>query len=296
MRTDDIRSLFLRFFSQRGHTVCPSDSLVPANDPSLLFTGAGMNQFKPYFLGQRRLNFRRATSSQKCLRTGDLDLVGRTASHHTFFEMLGNFSFGDYFKREVIEWAWEFFTKELNLPSARLGVSVFETDDEAYDIWRKNIGLTPDRIVRLGEASNYWPANAPSQGPDGPCGPCSEIFYDMGKEHGCGQPDCTFGCSCNRFVEVWNLVFMQYERKSDGTLEPLPQKNIDTGMGLERLAAVMQGVSTNFHIDTFSSIIAAITDCGGPPYAEHSESGARMRRIADHVRAAAFLLADGVKP
>lgn len=296
MKTDEIRERFLRFFTQRGHTLVPSDLLVPTNDPTLLFTGAGMNQFKPLFLGLGKAPYTRATSCQKCFRTADLDLVGRTAAHQTFFEMLGNFSFGDYFKREAIEWAWEFFTRDLNLPQERLGVSVFEKDDEAFEIWSKHIGLPVQRILRLGEDTNFWPANAPSQGPDGPCGPCSEIYYDLGKEHGCGLPNCNFGCNCNRYVEVWNLVFMEFERKGEGTLIPLPKKNIDTGMGLERLAAVLQNVSTTFHIDIIFPILEAITDCGGPKYEANSETGARMRRIADHVRAATFLLADGVKP
>ena len=237
MKADEIRDRFLRFFEERGHKIYPSDSLVPANDPSLLFTGAGMNQFKEEFLGRVKGPTRAATC-QKCLRTGDLENVGKTPDHHTFFEMLGNFSFGDYFKKEAIEWAWEFLTKELGLKEKDLWVSVYKDDSEAYNIWKNEIKIPEKKILKLGEKDNFWPASAPSKGPNGPCGPCSEIFY--------GGPDG---------VEVWNLVFTQFDRKDHGKLDPLPGKNIDTGMGLERITRVMQGKKTNFEIDSFEPII-----------------------------------------
>ncbi|NQV04018.1 MAG: alanine--tRNA ligase, partial [Candidatus Omnitrophica bacterium] len=232
MKVDEIRDRFLRFFKERGHKVYPSDSLVPANDPTLLFTGAGMNQFKEEFMGRVK-GAKRAVTCQKCLRTGDLENVGKTPDHHTFFEMLGNFSFGDYFKKEAIEWAWEFLTKELGLKESDLWVSVYKDDDEAYKIWKDNIKVPSERILKLDAKDNFWPADAPSEGPNGPCGPCSEIFY--------GGPDG---------VEVWNLVFTQFDRHDGGRLEPLPNKNIDTGMGIERIARVMQGKDTNFQIDS----------------------------------------------
>ncbi len=245
MQTNEIREKFLEFFRGCGHTICPSDVLVPKWDPTVLFTPAGMNPFKDHFLGKVKLEFTRATSCQKCLRTGDIENVGRTAYHHTFFEMLGNFSFGDYFKREAIHWAWEFLTGPgwLGIDPDRLKVSVYLDDDEAAEIWHQEIGLPTDRIARLGEHDNFWPAGAPSEGPDGVCGPCSEIFYVP--DHG---PEC----------EIWNLVFTQFNRSGDppDNLEPLPSKNIDTGMGLERIAATMQGVDTNFHIDILRPIVA----------------------------------------
>ena len=296
MRLDEIRERYLEFFKKRGHTHYPSDSLVPSNDPSLLFTGAGMNQFKDMFLGRGTLPFKRATTSQKCLRTGDLDKVGRTSGHHTFFEMLGNFSFGDYFKRDAIQWAWEFVTREMAMPPERLFVSVYEDDDEAFDLWKDGIGLPEARISRLGEADNFWPASAPSQGPNGPCGPCSEIYYDFGPQYGCGSPDCGITCSCNRYVEIWNLVFTQFDRQSDGSLPPLPQKNIDTGAGLERFAAVMQGVHSNFDTDVFKAIIAAECMLLGLSYVPGTEQASRLRRISDHVRALAFCIADNALP
>ncbi len=238
MKTDELREKYLAFFESKGHKRQASDVLVPTWDPSVLFTPAGMNQFKDHFLGKVKLEFTRATTCQKCLRTGDIDNVGRTAYHHTFFEMLGNFSFGDYFKREAINWAWEFLTdkKWLGLPADQLTVTVYTDDDEAAGIWAKDVGLTVDRIERCGEDENFWPANAPSQGPDGVCGPCSEIYY-----HPQGS----------KSVEIWNLVFTQFNRVGDppNNLRPLPSKNIDTGMGLERTAATLQGVPTNYHID-----------------------------------------------
>ena len=292
MKTDAIRQAFLEFFKSKAHTIVPSDSLVPKDDPTLLFTGAGMNQFKEKFLG-RNVTYKRATSSQKCLRTGDLENVGRTSGHHTFFEMLGNFSFGDYFKKEAIAWAWEFLVHSLELRVDRLWVSVYKDDDEAYNIWKDVIKVPKDKIIKFGEKENFWPSEAPTKGPNGPCGPCSEIFYDYGKDVGCGKRGCTPDCDCGRFVEVWNLVFTQFDRQSDGSLKPLPSKNIDTGMGLERIASVMQGVKTNFEIDVFKPIIKAIE---GVASSQGPGSRPRINAIADHIRAVTFCIADGVMP
>jgi alanyl-tRNA synthetase len=304
MKTDEIRRLYLDFFKSKAHVEVASDSLVPKDDPTLLFTGAGMNQFKEKFLG-RNLTYRRATSSQKCLRTGDLENVGRTPRHHTFFEMLGNFSFGDYFKREAIGWAWEFLVERLRLKVDRLWVSVYKDDDEAYGIWRDDIKVPAEKIVKFGSRENFWPSEAPAKGPNGPCGPCSEIYYDYGKEVGCGKPDCTPECDCGRFVEVWNLVFTQFDRQPDGGLKNLPNKNIDTGMGLERLASVIQGVNTNFEIDIFVPIVKAIESYGGVRKATSEVGGrgsaqgaarSRVNAIADHIRAVTFCISDGVMP
>ncbi|MDO8525150.1 MAG: alanine--tRNA ligase [Candidatus Omnitrophota bacterium] len=308
MKTDEIRQSFLEFFKSKGHTIVPSDSLVPKDDPTLLFTGAGMNQFKEKFLG-RNITYRRATSSQKCLRTGDLNNVGKTSGHHTFFEMLGNFSFGDYFKKEAIRWAWEYFTEVLKIDPDRLWASVYKDDSEAYAIWRNVIKIPERKIMKFGEKDNFWPSEAPSKGPNGPCGPCSEIFYDYGKDVGCREPTCDPSCDCGRFVEVWNMVFTQFDRRSDGTLNPLPNKNIDTGMGLERLASVMQGVNSNFEIDLFVPIAEAIESslreaAGGEAISESKIASASPRNdvrskinaIADHIRAVTFCIADGVMP
>jgi alanyl-tRNA synthetase len=297
MKCDELRSLFLDFFKNKNHKIYPSDSLVPSSkDPSLLFTGAGMNQFKNYFLGSVQPPSPRATSSQKCLRTVDIERVGRTPAHHTFFEMLGNFSFGDYFKREAIHFAWEFLIQKLHLQPERLSVSVYEDDDEAYNIWHDEIGLADHKIYRFGEDNNFWPANAPTDGPNGPCGPCSEIFYDFGEKLGCGSPTCAIDCGCNRFVEIWNLVFMEFERQDKGVLVPLKKKNIDTGMGLERISAVIQGVVSNFETDLFRALISRISDIVKVGYNSSSEEGTRLKRIADHSRALTFLVADGVLP
>ncbi|MDD5137038.1 MAG: alanine--tRNA ligase, partial [Candidatus Omnitrophica bacterium] len=294
MKTDDIRKSYLEFFKSKGHTIVPSDSLVPKDDPTLLFTGAGMNQFKEKFLG-RNVTYRRATSSQKCLRTGDLDNVGRTSGHHTFFEMLGNFSFGDYFKKEAIEWAWEYFTKVLKIDPERLWASVYKDDEEAYGIWKDVIKIPEKKIMKFGEKDNFWPSEAPTKGPNGPCGPCSEVFYDYGKDVGCKKPGCNPECNCGRFVEVWNMVFTQYDRQPDGSLKPLPAKNIDTGMGLERLASVMQGVKTNFEIDIFVPLVREIEKIAGHqlPVTSHKS---KVKAIADHIRAVTFCIADGVMP
>ncbi|HOP87157.1 MAG TPA: alanine--tRNA ligase [Acetomicrobium flavidum] len=286
----ELRELFLSYFEQKGHKRYPSFSLVP-DDPSLLFTIAGMVPFKPYFLGLKQPDVPRATTSQKCLRTNDIENVGRTSRHHTFFEMLGNFSFGDYFKESVIPWAWEFLTKEIGFLPERMYVTIYLDDDEAFDIWHKTVGLPEDRIVRMGEKDNFWAA-----GPVGPCGPCSELIYDQGPEFSCGKPDCFVGCDCDRYLEIWNLVFMQYNRDEAGNLTPLPRKNIDTGMGLERLASVVQGVRSDFETDLFMPMINKISNISGVEYAMNKQHDMAMRVIADHVRALAFMIADGVLP
>ena len=273
MKVDEIRERFLKFFKKRGHAIYPSDSLVPANDPTLLFTGAGMNQFKEEFLGRVK-GSRKAATCQKCLRTGDLENVGKTPDHHTFFEMLGNFSFGDYFKKEAIAWSWQFLTKDLGLDEKDLWVSVYKDDREAYDIWKDDIKVSEKKILKLGAKDNFWPSDAPKLGPNGPCGPCSEIFY--GGEDG---------------VEIWNLVFTQFDRKEDSSLEPLPNKNIDTGMGLERIARILQAKKTNFEIDSFEPIIKEIQK-----YAGGSPNVNTVNAIADHIRAVVFAIADGVLP
>ncbi|MHB8866222.1 MAG: alanine--tRNA ligase [Pirellulaceae bacterium] len=285
MRTDELREKYLAFFESKGHMRRASDVLVPTWDPSVLFTPAGMNQFKDHFLGKVKLEFTRATTCQKCLRTGDIENVGRTAYHHTFFEMLGNFSFGDYFKRDAIHWAWQFCTEKkwLGIDPARLSVSVYQEDDEAASIWKEEIGLPSDHIERMGEGDNFWPASAPSEGPDGVCGPCSEIFYHD-----------NFG----QTVEIWNLVFTQFNRVGGppDNLRPLPSRNIDTGMGLERTAATLQGVSTNYHIDILRPIVDAAAEACRCTYDATSESGRRFRRIADHVRACTFAVHENVYP
>jgi alanyl-tRNA synthetase len=291
---NEIRARFLKFYEERGHTIVSSSSLVPHNDPTLLFTNAGMNQFKDCFLGDEKRDYVRATTAQKCVRAGgkhnDLENVGRTARHHTFFEMLGNFSFGDYFKKEAIGFAWEFLTKDLGLDTDRLYVSVYTTDDEAADIWHNQEGVPRERIFRF-EEDNFW-----SMGDTGPCGPCSEIFYDNGPELGCGSPNCTVGCDCDRYMEIWNNVFMQYDRQSDGTLIPLPNPAVDTGMGLERITTVMQHVQSNYDTDLLRTIIAYIEKLSGKTYGDNNENDVSMRVMADHSRAMAYLIADGVLP
>jgi len=285
MKTDELREKYLQFFESKGHTRCASDVLVPTWDPSVLFSPAGMNQFKDHFLGKVKLEFTRAATCQKCLRTGDIENVGRTAYHHTFFEMLGNFSFGDYFKEEAIHWAWEFLThkKWLAIDPQRLTVSVYLDDDEAFGIWENKIGLKPSVIERMGEHDNFWPAGAPSDGPDGVCGPCSEIFYhdDFGNE-----------------VEIWNLVFTQFNRVGNppDNLRPLPSKNIDTGMGLERAAASLQGVPTNYHIDILRPIVEAAAEVCHIQYEYESHNGRRVRRITDHLRACTMAVHENVYP
>ncbi len=296
MNTDEIRRRFLDFFRERDHRIVPPDTLVPQNDPSLLFTGAGMNQFKDEFYGRGDADMQRAATCQKCLRTGDIENVGKTASHHTYFEMLGNFSFGDYFKEDAIPWAWEFMREEMDIPADRMMVSIYKDDEEAFDIWHDVVGVPEERIYRFDEDENFWPANVRSEGPNGPCGPCSEIFYDKGEGTGCGRAECDPSCDCDRYIELWNLVFQQYDRQEGGKLDPLPLKNIDTGMGLERMARVMQGVPTNYDIDAFEPIMRRIGEIVGHPYETDGDDAALMRRIADHARAVFFCIADGVIP
>lgn len=295
MKGKEIRSKFLRYFEEQGHTVVESSPLVPKDDPTLLFTNAGMVQFKMVFMGEDKRPYSKAVTSQRCVRAGgkhnDLENVGYTARHHTFFEMLGNFSFGDYFKEDAIRYAWHFLTRELGLPPVKLWVSIFQDDDEAYDLWRKIEDLPEGRIVRMGEKDNFW-----AMGDTGPCGPCSEIHIDQGVEAGCGRSDCALGCDCDRFLELWNLVFMQFYRSEDGTLTPLPKPSIDTGMGLERVAAVLQGKYSNYDSDLFAPIIRKLEDLSGKRYKESSNDDTAMRVIADHGRATAFLVADGVLP
>ena len=288
--SNDIRQSFLEFFASKGHEIVPSSSLVPSNDPTLLFTNAGMVQFKDLFLGREKRDYKRATSSQRCVRAGgkhnDLENVGYTARHHTFFEMLGNFSFGDYFKREAIAFAWEYLTEELNIPEEKLWVTVFEDDDEAADIWLKEMGVSPDRFSRCGEADNFW-----SMGDTGPCGPCSEIFYDHGADIPGGPPGSE-DADLDRYIEIWNLVFTQYDRDKSGKLTPIPHPSVDTGMGLERITAVMQDVHNNYEIELFEKIILAIKKFAGNDDIDLTSS----RVVADHIRSCSFLITDGVIP
>ena len=291
----DIRKEFLSYFQNRSHTVVESASLIPHNDPTLLFTNAGMVQFKGVFLGEEKRDYRRAASSQKCVRAGgkhnDLENVGRTARHHTFFEMLGNFSFGDYFKEEAITMAWEFLTGHLQLPREKLWVTVYEDDEEAAAIWRERVGIDPDRIARMGEKDNFW-----AMGETGPCGPCSEIIIDQGEEFSCGRPECRIGCDCDRYLELWNLVFMQFNRDERGNKTPLPRPSIDTGMGLERITAVVQGVTSNYDTDLFLPLTGHVARIAGKKYGADPEADISIRIIADHSRATAFLIGDGVLP
>ena len=292
--SNDIRQSFLQYFQSKGHEIVPSSSLVPSNDPTLLFTNAGMVQFKDVFLGREKRDYNRATSSQRCVRAGgkhnDLENVGYTARHHTFFEMLGNFSFGDYFKQEAISFAWEYLTEVLKIPESKLWITVFEDDDEAADIWLKEIGVSPDRFSRCDAENNFW-----SMGDTGPCGPCSEIFYDHGADVWGGPPG-TPEEEGDRYVEIWNLVFMQYDRDADGVLTPLPKPSVDTGMGLERVAAVLQGKHNNYDIDLFKNLIDKVCDVTGISFGDNAEQDASLRVLADHLRSVAFLMADGVLP
>ena len=293
MTGNEIREKFLKYFADKDHQVVESSPLVPQDDPTLLFTNAGMVQFKRLFTGEDRADYVRAVSCQRCVRAGgkhnDLENVGYTARHHTFFEMLGNFSFGDYFKEDAIFYGWDFLTRVIGLPPEKLWVSVFEEDDEAFAIWEKIEDLPDGRIVRLGAEENFW-----AMGDTGPCGPCSEIHIDQGPEVGCDRPDCAVGCDCDRYLELWNLVFMQFERSADGTMTPLPKPSIDTGMGLERVAAVVQGGHSNYDSDLFSGLIAHIGEIAGIQYGDNSQTDTAMRVIADHCRATTFLVADGV--
>jgi alanyl-tRNA synthetase len=294
MTSDEIRRAFLSYFEEREHRVVRSSPLVPQNDPTLLFTNAGMVQFKGVFLGEETRDYRRAASSQKCVRAGgkhnDLEIVGKTARHHTFFEMLGNFSFGDYFKKEAIEMGWDLLVHQWGLPAERMWITIYLKDDEAFHLWRR-IGILEERIVRLGEKDNFW-----AMGETGPCGPCSEIVIDQGEKIGCGRPDCSVECDCDRFLELWNLVFMQFNRDLDGKFHPLAKPCIDTGMGLERISAILQGVNSNYDTDPFKPIIKEIETIGRISYGEDPHSDISIRVIADHSRAATFLINDGVLP
>ena len=291
-----IRQMFIKYFEDKGHTHVASSSLVPYNDPTLLFTNAGMNQFKDVFLGLEKRDYTRATTSQKCVRAGgkhnDLDTVGRTARHHTFFEMLGNFSFGDYFKRDAIKNAWGFLTEELKLPIEKLYITIYNDDDEAHDLWRELSPVPEERIIRLGEKDNFW-----QMGETGPCGPCSEIHIDRGAEFACNHPDgCALGvCDCDRWLEIWNLVFMQYNRDENGVMTPLPRPSIDTGMGLERITSVMQNVGSNYDTDLIYPLIEKVEEISGKKY-DRGQSGFPFRVIADHARSCTFLICDGVLP
>ncbi|HRS82754.1 MAG TPA: alanine--tRNA ligase [Smithellaceae bacterium] len=292
---DAIRESFLKFFESKGHTRVASSSLIPKDDPTLLFTNAGMVQFKNAFLGLENRGYTRAATCQKCARAGgkhnDLENVGVTARHHTFFEMLGNFSFGDYFKEEAIAWAWEYLTEVLKLPKENLWVTIYENDDEAFKIWHEKMKVPADRIVRMGEKSNFW-----MMGETGPCGPCSEIIFDQGEQTGCGRPECNVHCECDRHLEIWNNVFTQFDRDASGKLTPLPKPNIDTGMGLERLTAVLQGVKSNYDTDLFAPILRFVEKTSGKTYGQNTDNDISIRVIADHSRAVTFLIGDGILP
>ena len=294
MTSDEIRRAFLNYFEEREHRIVRSSSLVPKNDPTLLFTNAGMVQFKGVFLAEETRDYKRATTSQKCVRAGgkhnDLEIVGKTARHHTFFEMLGNFSFGDYFKKEAIEMGWDLLIRQWGLPAEKMWITIYLDDDEAFHLWRR-VGVPGDRIVRLGEKDNFW-----AMGETGPCGPCSEIVIDQGEGVGCGRPDCRVGCDCDRFLELWNLVFMQFNRDAEGRLQPLAKPCIDTGMGLERISAILQGVKSNYETDLFKPIFEEIETISHVPYGQDPRSDISIRVIADHSRAATFLINDGVLP
>ncbi len=295
MTGNEIRTQFLNYFEKHRHRIVRSSSLVPQDDPTLLFINAGMVQFKRVFLGEDKRDYVRATTSQKCVRAGgkhnDLENVGYTARHHTFFEMLGNFSFGDYFKEGAIEFAWDLLTNGYGLPQDKLYGSIYLDDDEAYELWRKNIGLPEERVMRFGEEDNFW-----SMGDTGPCGPCSEILIDRGEQYGCGKPDCTVGCECDRYLEIWNLVFMQFNRDASGKMTPLPKPSIDTGMGLERIVSLIQDVPTNYDTDLIQPIIQETEKLAEKRFGESGPTDVAMKVIADHSRAAAFLIGDGIMP
>lgn len=290
MKTDELRQAYLRFFESKGHKILPSAPLVPAGDPTLLLTAAGMVPFKPYFLGTAVPEHTRVTTCQKCVRTGDIDNVGKTTRHGTFFEMLGNFSFGDYFKAEAIPWAWEFVTDVLGLAPENLWVTIYLDDDEAFNIWRDVVGVSADRIIRKGKKDNFWEIGV------GPCGPCSEIHIDRGADVGCGSPECGLDCDCGRFIELWNLVFIQYHKDEDGNYTPLERPGIDTGMGLERVAAVLQGAETIFDTDETRAVRDRAAQLACVEYGADHQSDVAIRVITDHVRAAAFMVADGIFP
>lgn len=290
MKGHEIREKYLKFFESKGHKILPSASLIPHHDPSILWTAAGMVPFKPYFTGEAKPDVTRVTTCQKCIRTPDIESVGRTARHHTFFEMLGNFSFGDYFKADAIPWAWEFVTKHLGMAADRLWITIYLDDDEAFDIWHHQVGVPRERIVRLGKDTNFWEIGV------GPCGPCSEIYYDLGAERGCDNPQCAVGCDCDRYLEIWNLVFIQYFKDEEGQYTPLKNKGIDTGMGLERVASVLQNAETNFDTDLLRDIMDFTGNLTGVAYGSGGESDLALKVIADHCRAVTFAVADGALP
>ena len=287
---NELREMFLSFFESKGHLRLPSFSLIPQNDASLLLINSGMAPMKPYFTGEVEPPRHRVCTCQKCIRTGDIENIGKTARHGTYFEMLGNFSFGDYFKREAIHWSWEFLTKVVGLDENRLYPSIYENDDEAFDIWNKEVGVPADRIFRFGKEDNFWEHGS------GPCGPCSEIYYDRGEKYGCGKPDCTVGCDCDRYMEVWNNVFSQFNNDGHGNYTELAHKNIDTGMGLERLAVVCQDVDSLFDVDTVMNITNKVTELTGATYGQSVKMDVSLRVITDHIRASTFMIADGVLP
>ena len=287
---NELRKMFLEFFESKGHLAMKSFSLIPHNDKSLLLINSGMAPLKPYFTGAEIPPRRRVTTCQKCIRTGDIENVGKTARHGTFFEMLGNFSFGDYFKHEAIAWSWEFLTQVVGLDPNRLYPSIYQDDDEAFDIWNKEIGIPADRIFRFGKEDNFWEHGA------GPCGPCSEIYYDRGEKYGCGKPGCTVGCECDRYMEVWNNVFSQFNNDGEGHYTDLIQKNIDTGMGLERLAVVVQDVDSIFDVDTIQALRNKVCEISGKEYDKDHETDVSIRLITDHIRSATFMISDGIMP
>ncbi|MBW2706010.1 MAG: alanine--tRNA ligase, partial [Deltaproteobacteria bacterium] len=295
MTGNEVRKKFLEYFEKYGHQVVRSSSLVPSDDPTLLFTNAGMVQFKRCFLGEEKRGYVRAATSQKCVRAGgkhnDLENVGYTARHHTFFEMLGNFSFGDYFKEKAIDFGWDLLTNGYGLPEDKLWVSIYLDDDEAHELWHKNIGVPEEKILRFGEEDNFW-----AMGDTGPCGPCSEVHMDRGEKYGCDRPDCGVGCECDRYLEIWNLVFMQFNREASGKMDPLPKPSIDTGLGLERLIALVQDVPTNYDIDLIRPIMQKVEDLAEKRLGQSREADVAMKVIADHSRAAAFLIGDGIMP
>ena len=287
---NELRQMFLDFFESKGHLIKSSYSLVPHNDNSLLLINAGMAPLKPYFTGQEVPPRTRMATCQKCIRTGDIENIGKTARHGTFFEMLGNFSFGDYFKHEAIHWSWEFLTEVVGLEADRLYPSVYLEYDEAFDIWNKEMGIPKDRIFKFGKEDNFWEHGA------GPCGPCSEIYYDRGEKYGCGKPDCTVGCECDRYIEIWNNVFTQFENDGKGNYTTLKQKNIDTGMGLERLATVVQDVDSIFDVDTIKALRDKVCEISGKEYKKEYKWDVSIRIITDHIRSATFMISDGIMP
>lgn len=289
---NELREMYLKFFETKGHLRLPSFSLIPQNDPSLLLINSGMAPMKPFFTGEQEPPRHRVTTCQKCIRTGDIENVGKTARHGTFFEMLGNFSFGDYFKKEAIAWSWEFLTSPewVGIDPELLYPSIYVDDDEAFEIWNKDIGIPAERIFRFGKEDNFWEHGS------GPCGPCSEIYYDRGPEFGCGKPGCTVGCDCDRYMEVWNNVFSQFDNDGQGNYTELKQKNIDTGMGLERLACVVQGVGSLFDVDTVRNITNKVSEIAGKHYGESEKTDISLRVVTDHIRSTVMMICDGVIP